>query len=164
MEINLMFNNSDNNVLGKSLTTTYSTSCTLKAPTSILNPTILISGNIDITNVNYCYIPQFKRYYYVSDPVSVRDDLWQFKCHVDVLESYKSKLLQLSALIKRSASNGNLTIDDGYTVSSIPLQSEVIWPHGFEEQTNSFILTVLGAPGVTTSTSDESTEEREISE
>lgn len=161
MQVTLMFNNSDTNVIGKSLTTIQIMDCTIKHPSSIINPILTIKGSDDIAISNYIYIPNWNRYYFVTDVRSLRNGLWEFKCHVDVLESYKSQIKAITCLIARSESNGNLTIDDGYVTSSIPLQSTKLWPNSFTSQYSSFALTVLGEPGnkVTSTASEEITDE-----
>lgn len=53
-------------------------------------------------NFNYVYIPTFKRYYYVSNIVCARRNIYEITLSVDVLMSYASGLLQLNAFIDRN--------------------------------------------------------------
>ena len=41
--------------------------CKLKENTSIMNPSIIITGLDSWTTVNYAYIPDFRRYYFVQN-------------------------------------------------------------------------------------------------
>lgn len=70
-------NNSDENVIGKSLTylTSFST-IRLKNATSVNEPTFLLT-DIDavVGRMNYIYYPQFDRYYFIKEITSVRDGL-----------------------------------------------------------------------------------------
>lgn len=50
---------------------------------------------------NYVYIPDFKRYYYVNDIISVASGLWRIELNVDVLMSYKREFLDIECLIGR---------------------------------------------------------------
>ena len=83
----------------------------LKDPTSILAPQILL----EISNpyeYNYCYIPAFDRYYFISDWVSDHG-MWQANCVVDVLASWKTSINNSSQYVVRSASAFNTYIPDG---------------------------------------------------
>lgn len=56
MKINLMYNASDMNVLGKSLTTQATLDGVLKAPTDVVNPYIKVKMDDNLShNINYCY-------------------------------------------------------------------------------------------------------------
>lgn len=67
----------------------------------IENPQIVIDGSID--RVNYAYIPNLHRYYYVTDTEHLRTGMSILKCHVDVLMSYADDIKSLTAIIDRSA-------------------------------------------------------------
>lgn len=42
----------------------------------------------NIVDVNYLYIEDFKRYYYITHLRSIRTGLVEVSCHVDVLMSF----------------------------------------------------------------------------
>lgn len=65
----------------------------LKQDMDFINPVILIYSEDSIDHVNYCYISEFNRYYYINHIEQVRKNLYRFKCRVDVLESYKLDIL-----------------------------------------------------------------------
>lgn len=73
----------------------------LREETSIISPVILVESNT-FPNYNYCYITEFNRYYYIEDIISVRNGLWELSLSVDVLMSFKDKLLECSAFIDRN--------------------------------------------------------------
>ena len=87
----------------------------LKAPTSALNPTVLIAARdmpvptVAPTNYNYAHIGAFQRYYWVTDWV-YNAGIWEASLAVDVLASWKTGIGSLSCYIERSAShyNGNI--------------------------------------------------------
>lgn len=87
--------------------------CILKTPTSVLNPVIVVEANV--LNVTYGYIPDFGRYYFVFDIVSVNNSTWELHLHVDVLATYKSEILSTEAYIAR-ATYGNTNIPDNLIV------------------------------------------------
>lgn len=62
---------------------------------------------------NYCYIPDFGRYYWISEWV-FEDRLWCARCKVDPLASFKSQIGATSCYIARSASSYDLKVVDNY--------------------------------------------------
>lgn len=94
----------------------------LKHGSSLLEPTISLdvgqSGNP--TALNYCYIPEFNRYYFVSDWI-FENRLWTARLKVDSLASHKTSIGSYSAYVVRSAN-----MSDGKIVDSLyPAKAEV---------------------------------------
>lgn len=92
--------------------------CRLKDQTSITNPVILLDLNdkVNFTKYTYAYIPEFSRYYFVSDMVA--DGLcWSVYLTCDVLATYKTEIGNSSMYVMRSAAafNGNI-VDTFYPV------------------------------------------------
>lgn len=56
----------------------------------------------DILTANYCYIEEFNRYYFISDIVSVRNNLWRLNLRCDVLMSFSSEIIVTSAFVTRN--------------------------------------------------------------
>ena len=65
----------------------------LKQDTDRLNPNILIYSDLSLEIMNYCYIDEFSRYYFIDKIEQVRNNLYRVRCKVDVLESYKMEIL-----------------------------------------------------------------------
>lgn len=61
---------------------------------------------------NYCYIPDFKRYYFIDNITSVNSQLWLLDMSVDVLMTYKDKILDLNAFVTRNEFTFNNKIKD----------------------------------------------------
>lgn len=61
---------------------------------------------------NYAYIPEFNRYYFINDIISVRKNIWQLVMNVDVLMSYKDHILKLDAFVTRNEFDFNPLIKD----------------------------------------------------
>lgn len=87
---------------------------TLKEGCDIINPTINLAGVNNPTAYNYAYIPDFKRYYYISNWEANRDR-WTASMAVDVLASYKDQIGESTQYVGRSESeyDGNI-IDNMY--------------------------------------------------
>lgn len=131
--------------------TTYdvaSLSGTLKDPTSLVDPVILIeTDHTKIMMTNYLYIQQFGRYYFVNNIKSIRTGLYELTCHVDVLMSWKSMIRRNKAIIHRSENNYELNLDDGsIKVNNNPIISTKSFPNGFTTSIE-FVLAVAGGSG-----------------
>lgn len=106
MNITLAINSSEANEINKSISNGPSFECTLRAETSVSDPIILLEYDGNLSGYNYCHIPTFQRYYYITDITSVRNNLWAVKCHVDVLMSFKSSILSSIAILEESTITG----------------------------------------------------------
>lgn len=84
----------------------------LRDECDILNPVLTIEGLNPDTTFNYCYIPDFKRYYFITESSVVRTGLIQFKLHVDVLQSWSKEILELEAIISRNEYDFNNHLED----------------------------------------------------
>lgn len=99
MLITFYNNLSEKNVIRKTLSNALPLAGTLREATSVTNPTITIESPVTIVGYNYCYIPDFARYYYVVDVKSMRNNLWAVTLRVDVLMSFKNSILNTPAII-----------------------------------------------------------------
>lgn len=101
MDIKLYVNNSETNQIGKSLTNEIVYTGSLRGEASVIKPTMLVEAE-NISNYNYAYIPEFNRYYFIKEIVSVRTGLWRLSLRVDVLESFKESIKNLAVIIKNT--------------------------------------------------------------
>lgn len=100
------------------------TDIVLKDNTSIVNPTIkLRASDVNVLKGNYCYIPKFKRFYYITDIRNLGgwyfDEqqqldmyLWELDLKCDVLMSFRKQIIKHSVIFKKSESNWNLYLND----------------------------------------------------
>lgn len=116
MTIELFINNSDTNVVSKVLTSYGEVSGTMRHGTSILDPDFDLAvdpnDQTDFTWINYIRVKEWNRYYYVNNIVSVVNGMWRYSCHVDVLMTFKTAILQQNAIIARQENVYNLYLDD----------------------------------------------------
>lgn len=111
--VDLYQNESPVEKIGKNLTNSHTISdVVLKRNTSILRPDLLINSAQDIYTYNYMYISEFGRYYFIDDIVSLNNNSWMIKAHVDVLETYKTQILDNDAVIKRQTGVYNTYLND----------------------------------------------------
>lgn len=144
--IRLMTNNSADNVAEKNFTTVDTLTGTLRNETSITNPTVRIEYSGALQNVNYFYIPQFQRYYFVTDIRSIRTDIWEISGRCDVLTTAWNldDLKKCKGITKKQENQWNLNLNDGsFKVYQNPIVTTHKFPTGFTTQ--SFILAVAGS-------------------
>lgn len=115
MNITLYNMTSEANCIGKTKTAVYPTmSGYLRNESSRNNPVITIEASAGgLSTCNYMYIEEFNRYYFVTDIVSVRTGVVDIYGKVDVLESFKTDILNSKVILKRQRDNWNLYLDDG---------------------------------------------------
>lgn len=118
----LLYNcNSDNRVVSKNITLMATATFSLKEECSISSPSIILEnlGNEVLKNVNYFYIPQWNRYYYVTNINIKRGEIVEISGKVDVLMSNKSAILSSIAFVERNEFIYNDDIpDEHWTVTS----------------------------------------------
>lgn len=144
MTIILYQNNSENNAVNKNLTELTTLTGTLREQSSIIDPVINISG-IDayIGSMNYAYIPEFNRYYFINNIESVKNGLWRVSFHVDVLFSYRERIKTNHAIIERNEIEYDLKLNDGlFKTQQNPRIAQFPFPSGFN--TWNFVLAIAG--------------------
>lgn len=83
---------------------------TVRGEISIENPEILIKNPEH--DFNYVYIPQFNRWYFVRERISVRTDIMLVICEVDVLQSHYQEFFDCPMIASRSSNTYNSYIKD----------------------------------------------------
>lgn len=112
MEIQLYKNNSSDIETDKLLTPVTTISGTLKEECSIVYPEILVSGSSQFINVNYAYIPEYNRYYFIENITIVKNGLYRLSLHVDVLMSFKEDIRATRGIVARQETNYNKDLVD----------------------------------------------------
>ena len=144
MKIEFYKNSSDKNKIGKFLSSVLTLNGNLRDECSITSPSILVEAT-SLVDYNYCYIPEFKRYYFISDITSVRNNLWRVSLKCDVLESFKKDILNLSCIVdKQQNQSYSNNIDDGSYVNRADSFVEIAnYQNGFISS-GEFILITAG--------------------
>lgn len=145
MNITFYKNSSEKEKIGKSLSSGLTLSGNLRDECSITSPSILVEAT-SLVDYNYCYIPEFKRYYFISDITSVRNNLWRVSLKCDVLESFKSDILNSSCIVKKQQNQSySNNIDDGSYINRVDNFIEIAnYQNGFNAD-GEFILLTAGA-------------------
>lgn len=83
----------------------------LRESSSVITPIIKIEDD-DLTDYNYAYIPEFGRYYFITNITSIRNNLWEVAMRVDVLMTYADEIKANTAVIARNSNLYNLYYQD----------------------------------------------------
>ena len=100
MNVILYNNKSDKRQLVKNITEIKTISATAKGDINIISPTLIIH-NTDMTNINYCYITELKRYYFLTNYTYITGQRIELHCDVDVLMSYSDDIKRLKVNVLR---------------------------------------------------------------
>ena len=138
-------NKSEPEKLDKNVTDIITLSGTLKDSTSLIDPVIVIQcSHENVVDCNYLRIAQFNRKYFVNNIKSVRNDLYELSCHVDVLSSFKNEIRKNTAILHRSENDYELDFDDGSIKTfNNPKITTKSFPRGFTTSIE-FVLAVAG--------------------
>lgn len=90
-------------------------SCVLKEASTIANPAIIVDlGTRDYPSWNYAYIPEFERYYYVTDWTWIQNRLWLATLSTDVLATFRDQIGNSDLYVLRSSAAADGSIIDNY--------------------------------------------------
>lgn len=134
MSISISFGSttSEKRQLDKTVSYSVNLTGTLRNETGVVNPTIIIEANVStLAACNYMYIPSFGRYYFITEIRSITDDLCEVSGHCDVLSTYKTGIRTNSAIISRSAQQGNWNLYLKDPMLKVNSKSEIITKTGW---------------------------------
>lgn len=151
MELQLMAYSGKRNKIKKAgnFYNQWTTSGTLREQTSFLHPVIVIEKpTAPMKNsYNYMYIPEFKRYYFINDIVSIRNNLWEIHADVDVLFSNYKDIYESKAIISKSqdVSNANTYLNDGsFVMDSHKFDQIIKYPNGLSSSGHNILICAGG--------------------
>lgn len=144
MKIEFYTNLSDPDTLEKNISKVLELNGTLRDECNIENPIINIENN-GIVGANYCYIPEFNRYYYIEDQTLVRNDIVRLSLKVDVLYTYKEQIKALNVIINNSSSSFDNYLSSELWVAKVKTSTDVInFPNGFNNSGEYILITAGG--------------------
>lgn len=115
---------------------------TLKNETSLNAPVFLLSGQ----RPNYSYCKFDNSYYFIDDVRSVRNNLYELVCSLDVLGTYRANIQNTSAFVE-FCSGGRSDIMDKRIVPTSPVTQRVASGNLGISQAGCYILSVVGKDG-----------------
>ena len=131
MDILLYTNNSDSNVLNKDIVLQSQLVCYAnKENIDILSPDILLSYiDIKALNINYCYIKELNRYYYINSYKYEKNHLLKLTLQTDVLMTFRDNILLSSGIVKNTKNiqnyNSNFEVLDTSTEKIITFENNL---------------------------------------
>lgn len=145
MDVIFYYNMSDDRMINKTLATGELFQGVLRDECSIMSPIIRFEKD-GVLRYNYAYIPEFQRYYSITDKTSYRDGIWDVSFEVDVLMSFRNDINNLNVIVDKQTSSdiGDERIDDGSLVTeNVMFQTVYNFPNGFND-TGEYILITAG--------------------
>lgn len=98
-------NQSEDEVIGKKLTDAVKVEGKVFAGKDVINPVLLFEG--DYRAYNYIYIPVFDRFYFITKITAETGTNNTYSLSVDPLESFKTDILDCTAVIERQEQKAN---------------------------------------------------------
>lgn len=152
MEGTLYYNKSDKRYLHKQLDQIGNAlTIELIEPSSIINPSFILSNESRVREANYIFIPDLGRYYYIEDYIFEYERII-INCKVDVLMSFKDYIANLEIITERTSHKGqqNLFLPDNkikeYSYPFIEVHKlKCTSNNGFSQDNVNYILGISGA-------------------
>ena len=107
MVIQFLHNKSEYNTINKDTELIVEKTITLKNDCDLVNPYVVLKLDNVLFLSNYAYIPQFRRYYFITGIEILSKTLVGVSLHVDVLESFKDNILAGTVHITESSNTDN---------------------------------------------------------
>ena len=140
-----MNNSSDNNVVDKMITTISTADCALKDPTEMVNPVLRVASDVITSEVKYCRIALFGRYYFVRNKRQVSAGMVELDLHVDVLMSFKESIRQATALVEVTGNAVNPYIESDIWTPDVRRTTHVKkFESGFNHNPQYILITAGG--------------------
>lgn len=106
MTIQLCDTADKNNVINKTIATIDTVAATIKGESSIINPTLILEYKNPLIGVNYVFIPDWNRYYFVRDIKVATGGRYEIDLSVDVLQSFKEQILKCGVILSDTEQTG----------------------------------------------------------
>ena len=141
---------SDAHVLNKTVLYTISIEGILRNETNISKPTILIEhDNNALFATNYMHIPDFNRYYYITDIRHIRNHLYEVSGRCDVLMSHAAGISISPAIIDRTTQPGDqnmnlYNVTNGYSAIAKRKTDIITFEDGFDDLPYFILITAGG--------------------
>lgn len=143
MELVLYTNNSELNKVDKDLTEISRLNGTLRAGAKVYNPTIMTQT---IPNeVNYVFIPEFGRYYFLKNKTKFRRSLDIIELVEDVLMTYKNELRSCMGLMTYTTGSSDDYLSNNSYVTDVRSEFEKLdFENPFLEKPTYVMITLRG--------------------
>lgn len=121
--------------------------CEFKEDTDLIRPTLIFNYNI-VPNVNYIWLSEVARYYFVRNRTYSQGRVY-LHCEEDVLMTYRTQLKAQTVVIKRQKNIFDLNqIDSEWTIEGYTATKTIKFPSGFNSSAPEWVLGIAGGIGV----------------
>lgn len=155
MNVNFYNYTGANNVINKNLGNPTLLECNMEVATTQINPVVRVTFS-DVNapstlDYNYCVVTlgntDYPYFIDLNNVINIGKGVFNVPMTFDLLEFYKSEILDSTAIIERSASSYNMYLrDDMYMAYGYPLIGCKMFPSGFND-TYSYLLNVCNSLG-----------------
>lgn len=152
MQINLFTCTAENERVDKTdyISNRFAMNGSFRNESNVIDPIILVEKTNPVKFFyNYMYIPDFERWYFITDCKTIRNKLWEIHAHVDVLYTWRDAINKSRAIIDKTAdgSMANLYMDDGsFVMDSRKYNTVIPFSTGLDTD-GTFILICAGGQG-----------------
>lgn len=146
VDVTLYKVNEPENFLNKTLNEPLSFSCLLKDDVNLENPEIYISSENNLSDYNYMYLPIFKRYYFLSQPIS-RNNKWMVRAvKSDPLMSFRDSLGSCGMIAENLATGSfNRYMPGDIWQKTVKYKTDIIqFPQGLNDNGDFILITAGG--------------------
>lgn len=156
MNVNFYNYTGANNVINKNLGNPTLLECNMEVATSQINPVVRVTFSDETApstlDFNYCVVTlgntDYSYFIDLNNVINIGKGVFNVPMTLDLLEFYKSEILDSTAIIERSASSYNMYLrDDMYMAYGYPLVGCKVFPNGFNDNYN-YLLNVCNSLGV----------------
>ena len=145
MQITFYKTNDSDNVINKTLTNKVTIPLFLKGEFDVINPILILSNasGVDFRKYNYAVISDFERSYFVRNVTQVSAKIYHLYLECDVLETFKSGILECTARFKRGIKKGDfhkVNLDESNLQTILRYDST----YSLDITSQNYILTTLG--------------------
>lgn len=147
MTITFYNNSSDIRVLNKSITQVGEPlTVQLTEEATVEDPSFKLTINNSLINCNYLYVSEWNAFYYIRNREILNGNELVLNCHIDVLMTFKSAILNSDIIAERSASNNNGFIVDNLVGNrgTIKQYFRRVPTTPFSTETLCYVLSVAG--------------------
>lgn len=155
MNVNFYNYTGANAVINKNLGTPTTLDCNMQVATDQLEPHVRVTFDDSVTfnafTYNYCIVTlgskDFPYFININNTKNIGKGIWDVPMQLDLLELYKTDILESPAIIERSSSAYNMYLrDDLYNAYGYPQIGCLAFPRGFSD-TYSYLLNVCTSIG-----------------
>lgn len=108
-----LYNNHDDPIVAdKFLAGLGSTSGEFRATVDVLRPTFTIKSGTDNASANYCELPDFGRYYYITGRRKLTTGLTELSLYCDVRKTFLTQLRGNFGIVERQERNYDMYLND----------------------------------------------------